>query len=78
MSNDCEYSTKSSTAQKLGHESIAKVNSLLVDSSNWNLRVRRNYCCYWGSGSKTKIAVVGVVEVKQKQFCKIVFVVPEM
>ena len=52
VSNDCEYSTKSSTVQKMGHKNTAEMNSSLVDSSSkWNLRAIRNYCCYWGGRS---------------------------
>ena len=34
MSNYYQYSTKSSTVQKLGHESTVEINLLLVDCSN--------------------------------------------
>ena len=52
--------------RKLGSKCTAEINSLLVDSGNWNLRVIRTYYCYWGGKSKTK------------KFCEIIFVILEL
>ena len=45
--------------RKMEHEGTAKISSLLLDSSNSNLRAMRTYCCYRGGRSnKTTILFV--------------------
>ena len=45
------------SVRKMGRESTAETNSLVVDSGRWNLRVMRTYYCYWGGGSKEKVVL---------------------
>ena len=51
-------STLSNQVQKMRHaKNTAEINSLLVESSKWNIGVPRTYStssCYWGGGSKAK------------------------